>query len=200
MKREDILALFPEASKEQIDAILDANGRDINEVKSHEKKATADLQAKLDAANEEKAGFESKIAELTGQVQKGLSAEELLAQKEAEAEQAKLDFTLKSNALEARAIFVELGLEKETLDALVAQVTVADEETTKKNAQAIFDVVKTQKEAAITATKDELLKGNPKIGGAETVAGMTKEDFNKLSYSKKLELIGEHPELKESFL
>ena len=46
MKREDITKLFPEATKEQIDALMAVNGEDINKAKGD----TAQLQKDLDKA------------------------------------------------------------------------------------------------------------------------------------------------------
>ncbi len=49
MKRTDITALFPDATDEQIKAIMDLNGADINSAK----KGVTDLQAQLEAAQEQ---------------------------------------------------------------------------------------------------------------------------------------------------
>lgn len=49
MKREDITALFPEATKEQLDKIMAINGADIQ----HAKGGADDLKAQLSAANAE---------------------------------------------------------------------------------------------------------------------------------------------------
>lgn len=47
MKREEITAIFPEATKEQLDQIMAINGADIQ----HAKAGMADLQSKLTEAN-----------------------------------------------------------------------------------------------------------------------------------------------------
>ena len=49
MKREEITALFPEATKEQLDSIMAMNGADVQ----HAKGNLTDLQAQLAAANTE---------------------------------------------------------------------------------------------------------------------------------------------------
>lgn len=49
MKRTDITALFPDATDEQIKTLMDLNGADINTAK----KGMTDLQAQLEAANEQ---------------------------------------------------------------------------------------------------------------------------------------------------
>ena len=48
-------------------------------------------------------------------------------------------------------------------------------------------------------TKDELLKGNPHLGGAGAANAITKENFDKLSYDEKRKLVEENPDLLKSF-
>lgn len=55
MKREDITKLFPEATKEQIDALMAVNGEDINKAKGD----TAQLQKDLDKARADLAAAKS---------------------------------------------------------------------------------------------------------------------------------------------
>lgn len=68
MKRADITALFPEATAEQIKALMDINGADINAAKQN----AAELQDQLTAANEQirtlQAGAAS-LEEVTKQAQ-----------------------------------------------------------------------------------------------------------------------------------
>lgn len=84
MKRTDITELFPEATKEQIDKLLDINGADINSAKG----SVTELQAKLTAAQAEIDGLKAKdpggaVTEL--QTQLGTAQAELAALKAANA-------------------------------------------------------------------------------------------------------------------
>ena len=84
MKRTDITELFPEATKEQIDKLLDINGADINSAKG----SVTELQAKLTAAQAEIDGLKAKdpggaVTEL--QTQLGAAQAELAALKAANA-------------------------------------------------------------------------------------------------------------------
>ena len=56
MKRSDITDIFPEATKEQIDKIMDLNGADINA----EKKGADDLRGQLKTATDKITAFEEK--------------------------------------------------------------------------------------------------------------------------------------------
>lgn len=69
MKREDITGLFPEATKEQVDRILNLNGEDIE----HARTNAGDLQNQLDAANTELAALRAGAGEL--ERLKGVEAE-----------------------------------------------------------------------------------------------------------------------------
>ena len=60
MKRTDITSLFPEATDEQINALMKINGDDINNAK----RGTEELQTSLKAAQEQIAGFEQDKAAL----------------------------------------------------------------------------------------------------------------------------------------
>ena len=63
MKRTDITALFPDATKEQIDKILDLNGEDISKAKGDLETAKADLEAAKTRITElEKAGGDLQAA------------------------------------------------------------------------------------------------------------------------------------------
>ena len=60
MKRTDITGLFPEATDEQIKALMDINGNDINNAK----KGVEELQTSLDDANAKLAEVESNSTAL----------------------------------------------------------------------------------------------------------------------------------------
>ncbi len=60
MKREDITALFPEATKEQIDSLMAINGADIQ----HAKSGADDLRNQLATANTELETLRASAAEL----------------------------------------------------------------------------------------------------------------------------------------
>lgn len=59
MQRTDITALFPEATKEQIDKLMDINGSDINKAKGD----LTSLQSALSAAQTELAALKAKPGE-----------------------------------------------------------------------------------------------------------------------------------------
>lgn len=78
MKRTDITDIFPEATKEQIDKLLDINGGDITAARS----GSDELKTQLKTATDRIAGLEKKTAdpeELQKAVKRAESAETELA-------------------------------------------------------------------------------------------------------------------------
>lgn len=73
MKRTDITSLFPEATDEQIKALMDINGNDINNAK----KGVEELQASLNDANAKLAEVENNSTALQEAIDKanGLQSE-----------------------------------------------------------------------------------------------------------------------------
>lgn len=90
MKREDITKAFPDATKEQIDALMAINGADITKAKGELDKVKADLaaaQQQIEAAKNQKptdSGGElaAQIAELTKKISNMEAAETIRATRE----------------------------------------------------------------------------------------------------------------------
>ena len=204
MKREDIKAILPDATDEQIDSILNQHGSELNAVKAQltsAQQAATEAQAQHTAAlNEQKTEYERQIAELTQKVQAGMSEEERLQAAVEAANQEKAAFKLKSNTLDAKTVFVAAGLTEEEYTPLLDQVVVDDGEKTKANAETIVALLAKQKEVVETATKDAVLKGNPSPGGSAGESKVTKEAFDKMSPSEMIKLKAENPELVASFI
>ncbi len=69
MKREDITAQFPEATKEQIDALLNIHSSDIGKTKQKLEAERDNYKAQLDTAQEALKSFEGvDVAELRGKI------------------------------------------------------------------------------------------------------------------------------------
>ena len=196
MKREDVLSIFPEATPEQIEQIMKEFGKEVNPLKSQ----VAEITGKLDQSMTESSALQNKLDEALAKVQQGMTAEELLAQREAEMEATRRDFVLKSNALDARSIFVSSGyFDDDEIDALVSRVTSDDVEATKAFAQTLVDTVSKQRDTASQATKDDLLKANPSLAGGGSAGTLTKESFDKMTYAEQQKLLAENPGLLADF-
>ena len=161
MTREDIKKQFPDATEEQITAILNINGIDIET----EKKKNIDPK-ELKQLREDSAAYKKlQEADLTDaeKIQKAL----------ADAEASKTEFAKKSNRLDVEKILVGAGLTEEDYKDVIDGLVSEDAEVSKKLATNIAGMLGKQKEAAIQKTKEELMDGTSKPGGT---GGKGRED------------------------
>lgn len=164
MTREDIKNLFPDATEEQITAILNINGDDV--------KAWKDKVPK-------KADFEEltrKAAEYDKLQEADLTDAEKIQKALQDAESAKTDYAKKSNRLDAEKILVAAGLTEEDYKDLIDGIISDDADKTKSMATGLATMVTKQKEAAIQKTKEELMDGTPAPSGGSGGAEEKSED------------------------
>ena len=150
MTREDIKKQFPDATDEQISALLDINGNDLTAAKKNnvEPKVLKQLQA-------DSAAYK-KLQEA------GLSDEEKIQKTLAEAEASKADFQRQSNRLDVEKILVGAGLTEEDYKDLIDGLVSEDAEASKALATSLATMLTKQKEAAVQKTKEELMDGTKK--------------------------------------
>lgn len=155
MTREQIREQFPEATEEQITALLNINGADVTAAKKNnvDPKELKRLQGIETEYNK------LKDADLTDaeKIQKALK----------DAEASKLDFTKKSNKLDVEKILVAAGLTEEDYKDLIDTLVSDDAEKSKAAATAFAGLVSKQKEAAVQKTKEELMDGTKTPGGED---------------------------------
>lgn len=119
MKRDEIKAIFPDATDEQLKAVMDLNGTDVEKAKS---KVTA-LETEL---NEKKSDFEKLNAEFETLKTANASGEEwkskyeaIVAENEAKAKQAEADRILAERKADVERRFTEcVGDKKFSHDAV----------------------------------------------------------------------------------
>lgn len=192
MKREDVQRIFPEATDEQVTALLNIHGNDMGDKQSQ----LDNLSNQLDGLKAAEAQYK---AQLEQQKKQSMSTEDQIKTMLKEAEEAKNDFMMRSNALEAQAIFMEAGLGKTDFEPLLSQVVSADLDKTKAQAQTIVNLVTAQRAAIEQATKDSLLSSNPRPQGAATDGGVTKEQFDAMSEADQIQLIESNPGILQGF-
>lgn len=202
MKREEVKELFPDASEDTITALMNKVNAEISPLKQNLKSAEQERDtaiADLATSQAKASDLEQQLTDATSKLEAGMTAEEKLAALEKQAKDREIEFTMKSNRLDAQAIFVEAGcFDADEVTELVNQVTSEDAEKTKANAQKIVETVQKQRAAVEQATKDALLKGNPKPaggGGAGDGVPTTIKDFLELPESEQLALKEANPGL-----
>ena len=200
MKREEVKAIFPEATDEQLKQIMDLNGTDVEKVKS---KATAleaelkDKKADFDKLNTE---FEAlKTANASGEDWKA-KFEALQAENVAKEKQAEADRILAEKNADIEKRFAEcVGDKKFSHDANKADYikkfgdALESEEYKGKGDADIFHALTKDDATAFTGvTAVKLQGGTPQGVGGKSV---TREDFNKMSYKERLQIYNENQAL-----
>ena len=157
MTREQIKEQFPDATDEQITALLNINGTDITAAK----KNNVDPKT-LKKLQEESAAYQ-KLQEA------GLTDEEKIQKALNDAEVAKAEYAKKSNQLEVEKILVEAGLTKEEYENLLDGLVTEDAEVSKTRATNLATMMSKQKEAIEKKTKEDLMDKTK--GGAGSGSG-----------------------------
>jgi hypothetical protein len=191
MKRSDVTDQFPEATSEQIDALLNIHSADIGRtIKKYEPQIEAkDLEiARL-------LEIEAKFAELE---KANMTAEEQASAAIKAAEKTQREFSLKSSTLEVERKFVEAGLSKDAYEGLLSTVVGEDAEASVSAAEKIISLLSAQRESAASEVRKELLGTTPTPDASQTQDGsMTKDKFLKLNTLEQTKFITENPNWKE---
>ena len=163
MTREDVKKQFPEATEEQITAILDINGADLSAAKKNniDPKELKRLQ-----------GIETEYKKLQDA---NLTDAEKIQKALKEAEDSKNEFAKKSNRLDVEKILVAAGLTEDDYKDLIDGIVSEDAEKSKTMANGMVAMLTKQKEAAIQKTKEELMDGTGGSGGAGGAGGEDKK-------------------------
>lgn len=153
MTREQIKEQFPDATDEQITAILNINGTDITAAKKNniDPKELKRLQ-----------GIEVEYKKLQDA---DLTDAEKIQKALKDAADSKKDYEKKVNKLDAEKILVAAGLTEEDYKDLIDGIVSEDSEATKTMATNFANLIKSQKDSAIKKTREELMDGTNTRGG-----------------------------------
>ena len=171
MTRDDIKKQFPDATEDQITALLNINGADIET----EKKKNIDPK-ELKQLREDSAAYKKfQEANLTDaeKIQKALD----------DAAASKADYDKKSNRLEVEKILVAAGLTEEDYKDVIDGLVSEDAETSKTLATNLANMLSKQKESAVQKTKEEMMD-NTQIPGGD--GGSEKEKTTAERIAQKL--------------
>lgn len=149
MTREQVKKLFPEATEEQINAILDANSADIGKAK---KGGISDEEL-------QKLKDKAKLHDDYEETQK--TSEEKLTKALKEAEDLKLSNLKLLNKTKAAEVFVAAGMTEEEYSTFIDGIVSDNEETTLALANSLVSTLNAKVEAKEKSVKAELLKSTP---------------------------------------
>lgn len=189
MNRAEIKEKFPDITDEQLDWLMGVNGNDVNAAKNtakreldEQRKAVEELQKVVD---EYRAG---EKATLTREQQLEAALEELKA-KQAETQRG-------YNRMAAASELSSLGLDEDKLGGILDMVVGDDRDATVKSAAYIADIIKSASESAASAAVKAAQASTPQPqGGAGKPSAVTKEQFDSMTYTERLELFNESPDL-----
>lgn len=185
MKREEVKELFGDSiTKEQLDGIMALYGNDVNSYRQ-----------RLDEANAKATELQGKVDEYDRQKAATMTTQEQLEQRVREMEAKAAETQRGYNRMEAAKAFSGFNIEESALSGILDRVVTDDAEATKQAAEAIASVIKAQREDAAREAKKTAQQNNPSPQGGSTGGEVTKEDFSKMSYTQKLQLKQENPDL-----
>jgi len=186
MTREQVKAIFPEATDEQVDAFLNAHGSDVNKAK----KSAADNNAEFERLKDIETQYETlKTSSLT-------EAEKLQKQLDA-AMTAEKSYKKMTNRVTAEKLFVGAGLKDEDYAELLDSIVSEDADLTTKTATSFVGLLKTQRETTEKAIKEELMRNNPKPPAGGGGGAIDKKAFDAMSSKEQIEFKEKNPNWKE---
>lgn len=189
MKRDEVRAIIPDITDEQLKSLMDINGADVNA----EKDAAKSYKAKLDEANEKlKAAMEAneaKTAESKTIEQRMKDIEEQFAQKERA-------LALDRNELEAKKVLSAAGISDDEIASVIGSIVSEDADKTVSGATALATLVTGQKTLAAENERKKMMSGTTKPQGSSgTPKTVTREQFAAMDYAQMEKLFEENPEL-----
>ena len=189
MKRDEVRAIIPGITDEQLKSLMDINGADVNA----EKDAAKSYKAKLDEANEKlKAAMEAneaKAAESKTIEQRMKDIEEQFAQKERA-------LALDRNELEAKKVLSAAGISDDEIASVIGSIVSEDADKTVSGATALATLVTGQKTLAAENERKKMMSGTTKPQGSSgTPKTVTREQFAAMDYAQMEKLFEENPEL-----
>lgn len=168
MTREDVKKQFPDATEEQITALLNINGTDITEAK----KNNVDPKV-LKKLQDDSAAYE-KLKEA------GLTNEEKIQKALQDAKDAEANYKRQSNRLDVEKILVAAGLTEDDYKDLIDGLVSEDADASKALATNLASMLTKQKDASVQKTKEELMDGTKGSGGSGGSGGEEKSSAEKM--------------------
>ena len=189
MKRDEVRAIIPDITDDQLKSLMDINGADVNA----EKDAAKSYKAKLDEANEKlKAAMEAneaKDAESKTIEQRMKDIEEQFAKKERA-------LALDRNELEAKKVLSAAGISDDEIASVIGSIVSEDADKTVSGATALATLVTGQKTLAAEAERKKMMSGTTKPQGSSgDTKTVTREQFAAMDYAQMEKLFEENPEL-----
>lgn len=182
--------LGAEVGDDLIGDILKAHSQSV----SQDKGRIDRMQAELDA-------YAAKEAEWEAQRQASMTDQERLQAALDAANKAQADYARRSARLDAEQVFVKAGLTSEQYGSILDAVVGEDSAAAVTNAQAIADLVAAQSKAAGEKAVADMLQRTPQPqpGSDPAPEGVTKADFDAMTFSEMVAFKAENPDAYKAF-
>lgn len=184
--RERLRAILGDAvSDDLLGDVLKAHSQSV----SQDKGRIDRMQAELDA-------YAAREAEWEQQRQASMTDQERLQAALDAAQRAQADFARKSARLDAEQAFVAAGMQADQYGAILDSIVSEDAKATVANAEAIVALVRAQAKAASEQAVQGVLQGTPQpqAGSDPEPKGVTKADFDAMTFSEKVAFKADNPE------
>lgn len=198
MKRETVIEKLQEVKDGDYSAFLDflmnENGKDVNTAKGEAAKAKTEADSlKSQLAELQRAKEEAEQASMT--------QEQLLQKKLEELNRKQADLDMRSNRVVAAAKLQEAGIIGEDADKLLDRIVTADSAATEATVAALLEVFGNQRASVEAATKKAMMGDTPRPAAnqGKTQAGITRETFDAMTYSQRVQLLNEQPDVYAQF-
>lgn len=199
MKREEIKAIFPDATDDQLKSVMDLNGTDVEKVKAKVTALEADVKAKEEAFDKLNTEFEAlKTSNASGEDWKAkfeaLQAENIAKQKQAEAER----ILAEKNADTEKRFATCVGEKKFSHDAIRADYlkkfadALESEEYKGKGDTEIFHALTKDDATAFTGTTVVRLAGGRTVSTGKGYSSVKEIMNSDMSREEKRQAIAEN--------
>lgn len=192
MNRAEIKEKFPDITDEQLQWLMDANGKAVNSAK-------ATLSEQLKAEQEKSKELATKVDEFTAQKQSQMTKEEQLEEAIRQMQAKQAETQRGYNRMVAAKEFAGLNLSDDQLESVLGIVVSDDEAKTSEVAKGLAAIFNAQREDAVSASKKAAQTKSPKPQGGSGSAEktVTKEQFDRMSYAERNALFSEAPDIYE---
>lgn len=193
---------MPEFTQEQIDQMLVDARKGYIAPEDYQKELQREVDRRVETGIQKGMETQSEKIRREAEERAKLSAEDIAKRELSDKEQILVkrekEILRKANELDAKDMLSSAQIPKEQYTKLLSVLISENEEITKVNVQNFIDVYATTKNDVETRVKSEFSRVTPPTTGGTDVT--TKADFNKMSYSQKLELKQNKPELYKEFM
>lgn len=186
-----------EYTQEQLDAMIQAESdRRVNQaLQNREIKYKEELENALKLEREKVSKELEEKSKLTAEELARKEFEEKLS----EIQNKEIEISKKSNLLSAKEMLNTAGISKEKYDKVLDMLVSDNNDVTKQNVEKFIGVFNDTKSEIENKIRAELSKiSQPQIGGSN--GEITKTEFDKMTYSQKLELKIKNKELYDTFM